>query len=796
MKNSIKGTMFKFGFILFLMMLSISGKAQTRYTMSMTASAPTDRTIDVTLSITANSAGGERFGGYQAGINFNTAIINGGTISAAYVPNSKSSPALDAMVIPTPGVATPGHIRISLQAIAGASAVDMTQGTTLILGTYKITNTVAWASSTNASMWLQNVTASGRTNSSVNGYPFGQSTGAVAISTTAPVAGALALGYTQAAPLSLLLNSNVCATSASQTASTSVTCFGGSDGSSTITLSPVPTASSITYTVDGGSSQSATLVAGAFTVAGLTAGTHTVVISNTGCSNVTASSVSVGSPSQLTNSVTETACDTFTWSVNGQTYTQSGIYTGTSTNGSGCSVEETLNLTINQSVVYYADADGDGYGNSSVTTNNCTQPIGYVTNNTDCNDAVAAVNPGQTEILYNGVDDNCDGQLDEGFQLTTTLQSVSCGTTLPSMGSLIYANINYSASGYRFKVVNNATGATQIINRSFHWFALNMLADYQYATTYTISVELQKAGIWLGYYGSTCTVSTPAVLSPLGSLQVNPSQCGATLPSIGTVIATTPLSGATGYRFRVTDVTAGATGTNLIQVKDRSYHWFTLPMLSRFNYGSTYLVEVAVKTTAGYSAYGSACTVITPAAPTLVNCGAIVPTASSLVYTSSLNAVSQYRFQVTKVSDQSAVTFDTNKFWFSFRSNVSGYTPNAAYSVRVAVMTAGTWSPFGDACEITSPAASSRTDESSAQDFDALAYPNPFTDSFKLNVTTANDENVEYKVYDMLGKLIETKQVSETDVNMQELGTNYPAGVYNIIVTQGEVSKTLRVIKR
>jgi hypothetical protein len=219
-------------------------------------------------------------------------------------------------------------------------------------------------------------------------------------------------------------------------------------------------------------------------------------------------------------------------------------------------------------------------------------------------------------------------------------------------------------------------------------------------------------------------------------------------------------------------------------------------MLSRFNYGSTYLVEVAVKTTAGYSAYGSACTVITPAAPTLVNCGAIVPTASSLVYTSSLNAVSQYRFQVTKVSDQSAVTFDTNKFWFSFRSNVSGYTPNAAYSVRVAVMTAGTWSPFGDACEITSPAASSRTDESSAQDFDALAYPNPFTDSFKLNVTTANDENVEYKVYDMLGKLIETKQVSETDVNMQELGTNYPAGVYNIIVTQGEVSKTLRVIKR
>ena len=454
-------------------------------------------------------------------------------------------------------------------------------------------------------------------------------------------------------------------------------------------------------------------------------------------------------------------------------------------------------FTVNANVTYYLDNDGDGYGLQNVTQVSCTgAPAGYAPNFGDCNDLVAAINPGHVEVLYNGFDDNCDGQLDEGFQLTSALQSVSCGSTLPSMGSLIYTEINYSASAYRFKVVNNTTGAIQYVDNTHHWFALNWLASYDYATQYTVSVQLQIAGVWLGYYGTTCTVNSPAVNAPGGSLQLNPSQCGATLTSIGSVIAATPLSGATGYRFRVTDVTPGVTGSNLIQVKDRSYHWFTLPMLNRYNYGSTYMVEVAVKTTGGYSAYGSPCYVYTPAVPMLASCGTVVPTAGSLVYTSAMNSVSQYRFQVTKVSDQTTVTFDTNKYWFSFRVNVPGFTPNVAYSVRISVMTSGNWSPFGDACEITSPAAATRTDEAASPTFEALAFPNPFSNEFKLNVTTSTEGAVELRVYDMLGKLLEARTIQAIDFISEDFGTNYPAGVYNVIVTQGEQVKTLRVIKR
>ncbi|MCY1015633.1 putative metal-binding motif-containing protein [Pyxidicoccus sp. MSG2] len=80
-------------------------------------------------------------------------------------------------------------------------------------------------------------------------------------------------------------------------------------------------------------------------------------------------------------------------------------------------VDEGLSLST-----YYRDADSDGYGNPADSRQKCNQPSGYVANSTDCNDALAAVNPGATEVC-NDVDDNCVGGVDEGSNKNWHLDS-------------------------------------------------------------------------------------------------------------------------------------------------------------------------------------------------------------------------------------------------------------------------------------------------------------------------------------------------------------------------------------
>lgn len=61
---------------------------------------------------------------------------------------------------------------------------------------------------------------------------------------------------------------------------------------------------------------------------------------------------------------------------------------------------------------WYADADGDGYGDAGVSVESCAAPDAYVSEDTDCNDLDIAINPESVEVCGDDEDNNCDGLTD------------------------------------------------------------------------------------------------------------------------------------------------------------------------------------------------------------------------------------------------------------------------------------------------------------------------------------------------------------------------------------------------
>jgi len=105
--------------------------------------------------------------------------------------------------------------------------------------------------------------------------------------------------------------------------------------------------------------------------------------------------------------------------------------------------------------------------------------------------------------------------------------------------------------------------------------------------------------------------------------------------------------------------------------------------------------------------------------------------------------------------------------------------PNATYTVSVQIELNGAWQTplgqdlYGAACVIrTSPSFSRQIESDDTTDFKATAYPNPYTDNFNLDISSQSDHALEIKIYDMMGRLIESHQVPATATEAMEFGKN------------------------
>lgn len=372
------------------------------------------------------------------------------------------------------------------------------------------------------------------------------------------------------------------------------------------------------------------------------------------------------------------------------------------------------------------------------------------------------------------------------------LNNAACNSTVTSFTSALYTTTAIGAQAYRFRVKNGAS--EQVIERTTTFISLNMLTAPAYGVTYLIDVAVKLNGEWTDY-GKECKVTT---VNPVQSSKLELCNTGGTsVSSFATPLYAVNVPATTNYRFQVTS----SQGTVTF---DRPSRFFTISMLASYDYNTDYSVRVATLSGGVWSAYGDACIIrvdMPTSTLTAQYCGATVSKKGLPIYATNVPRAISYRFRVT----YNGTPYEINRSVAYFTlSQVPTFIPlGATVTVEVKALTAGAESAYGAACNVTllnpngRPGADNESEVETARqpEVKLSGYPNPFRETFALNFTTESEEMVNIVVYDMTGKLVDKRTVSANELPTLQIGDNFAAGVYNLILTQGEIIKTLRVVK-
>ncbi|WP_445454491.1 MopE-related protein [Flavobacterium sp. 25HG05S-40] len=395
-----------------------------------------------------------------------------------------------------------------------------------------------------------------------------------------------------------------------------------------------------------------------------------------------------------------------------------------------------------------------------------------------------------------------------------TLSTSSCGATLTTLASSLTANPGLNATGYTFRIrLNDANpsptygfspSATRFVGaNTFTGFPLQYGASYRVAVQYTFTDPVSGLPVNSGY-GAECVVNTPSI--PVTSM-ASPT-CGGTVSALNANMAARAASYATGYRFRIRLFSDNGPTPTYYQTAVLPGRFSSLTAFQGITiaYSTEYAISVQYSVLNGatteWSAFGPDCKVTTPFFPTT----SLVPSQCGLMTATSLTqqlnitpypGFPNYKVLLEEVEGEDVITSEERELVYSnFKlSDFAIAQLGKNYNVSVAIKLNGVFGDYSTACDLfTEEAAPSKALVQTP--FKATAYPNPFANNFMLDVKTSSQSSVSVKVYDMVGRLIEQKEVSVSDMESTTIGNQYPSGVYNVVIAQEDSLQTLRVIKR
>jgi Secretion system C-terminal sorting domain len=324
------------------------------------------------------------------------------------------------------------------------------------------------------------------------------------------------------------------------------------------------------------------------------------------------------------------------------------------------------------------------------------------------------------------------------------------------------------------------------------------------------------------------------VFSAPAAVPVNPAICGTTLTLMSLPVNTTSNLLATQYYWEVRNTVTNETTTFYTPSNSFWFRDLTTVSSTFFAYGTLYEVHVATIIGGATATLSTqACWVTTPLLGIYNNygisgggtfTGTQKPTITADV--KGVTATLQnfcWIITRTLAGVTSTRTIYTLRSFFSFSglalSNSSpnggallpqspqdlvGFiVPNAQYSVTVQKINVLSPLNLGNPSPATiyntsSTFVTTKSDNSIHPDFDfdATVAPNPFSNNFTVNIQSPSAEDITIKVYDMIGKLVDEQTIESINISDYQVGKGYATGVYNVIISQGENRKVLRVVKR
>ncbi|MFZ4672312.1 MAG: T9SS type A sorting domain-containing protein, partial [Flavobacterium sp.] len=369
---------------------------------------------------------------------------------------------------------------------------------------------------------------------------------------------------------------------------------------------------------------------------------------------------------------------------------------------------------------------------------------------------------------------------------TVGASSILCGTP---------GTLNIKSS-----VAPSTTATLQwFLNGSLLTPTVNVGANNQTITvsqsgTYTIVVTNPSTGcssfISTGFNVAQGTVATAPVVTPDTSVL-----CGAS--TVSTILSSSiaPATGTTlqWQRNDANITTTGGTAQNLTVTNTAANSGTYRLILSQTGFCPANSNTVTVTT-------GTVPTTV-PTVTTVTSTG----TASTITVLSSTTPTIFLKSSVVQVTGTTTVAPILLK-WYKDGVEMTSTTNQGTTNQTIAITQAGSYTVrafYGTSqCPGTSSAARVITGTSPvisrtvSVPFDVIAYPNPYTETINLSLTTSTEDKVSIMVYDMTGRLIERREVRPSDMVEQQIGDRYPSGVYNVVLNQGEEVKTLRVVKR